>query len=239
MRTLMLCVSALMVGAGTFCIANASVAFASTAFVIGAIMLVVGVVELLVARRTSINEDRGDMTFPVSGMVMILTASAILSGVVSEDVTIGALFAVMLARDGFIDLFSLRHSIADNTREENANLGVGLLCVILGIYMLYNSVLMNLATQILVGAAIILMGMRRFLVALQVKYTHPGFLTGNEERLADARREEKRAMAKAKEGIRESKEAQRRIEKIKQDIAVERRNMNDTTMRARRNKESR
>lgn len=233
MRTIMMLASIAMVGVGTFCIANASAAFASTAFVVGIAMLVIGVVEMLVSRNTSINEDRGDMTFPVGGMIMILVGVAILSGVVTEDITVAAVFAVVLARDGFIDMFAVGTDFADNTREENGIFGLGLLCAILGFYLIFNSMLLNLATQMLVGIAIILMGVRRFVAALDIKYSHQGFLTGNQERLADAQMEEKRAMAKAKEGIRESKEAQRRIEKIKQDIANERRTMNDTTMRKR------
>lgn len=233
MRTIMMLASIAMVGVGTFCIANASAAFASTAFVVGIAMLVIGVVEMLVSRNTNINEDRGDMTFPVGGMLMILVGVAVLSGVVSEDITVAAVFAVVLARDGFIDMFSVGTDFADNTKEENGIFGLGMLCAILGFYLIFNSMLLNLATQMLVGIAIILMGVRRFVAALDIKYSHQGFLTGNEERLADAQMEEKRAMAKAKEGIRESKEAQRRIEKIKQDIANERRTMNDTTMRKR------
>lgn len=231
MRTLMMIVSIAMVGVGTFCIANASVAFASTAFVVGIAMLVVGVVEMLVSRNTSINADRGDMTFPVGGMLMILVGAAVLSGVVTEDVTVASIFAIILARDGFIDMFAVGMDFADNTREENANFTLGALSAILAAYMFWDSMLLNLATQMLVGAAIILMGIRRFVAALEIKRSYQGFLTGNEERLADAQMEEKRAMAKAKEGIRESKEAQRRIEKIKQDIANERRSMNETTMR--------
>ncbi|MDD5824171.1 MAG: DUF308 domain-containing protein [Firmicutes bacterium] len=231
MRTLMMAASIAMVMTGTFCIANASVAFASTAFVVGVIMCFVGIVELLVSRNTSINEDRGDMNFPVSGMILVLVGVSVLSGVVAEDVTVAVLFAFIVARDGFIDIFGLGTNFAEQDIDEKITFAVGSLSVLVAVYMLYNSMLLNLPTQMLVGFVIILMGIRRFRAAMQINYTHPGFLTGNEEKLADAQREEKRAMAKAKEGIRESKEAQRRIEKIKHDIAVERKNMDDTAIR--------
>ncbi len=232
MRTLMMAASIAMVGTGTFCIANASVAFASTAYVVGLVMTIVGVVELLVSKNTSINEDRGDMNYPVGGMILLLMGVAILSGVVAEDMTVAAVFAVIVARDGFVDTFGVGIDFTNHDLDENITFGIGGLSVLAAVYMLYNSMLFNLPIQMLVGFSIILMGVRRFRSAIDIKYSHPGFLTGNEEKLADAMREEKRAMAKAKEGIRESKEAQRRIEKIKSDIAQERRNMNETTMRA-------
>lgn len=232
MRTLMMAASIATVITGTFCIANASVAFASTAFAVGLMMLIVGIVELLVSRNTSINEDRGDINFPVGGMILILVGVSILSGVVAEDVTVAVLFAFIVAREGFIDAFGVGTDFADHDLDDNITFAIGGLSVLVAIYMLYNNMLLNLPTQMLVGFVIILMGIRRFRAALEINYTHPGFLTGNEEKLADAIREEKRAMAKAKEGIRESKEAQRRIEKIKSDIAQERRSMNETTLRA-------
>ena len=64
-----------------------------------------------------------------------------------------------------------------------------------------------------------------------IEYTRPGFITGNEEKLQEALEEEKRALAKAKEGIREQKNAQRRIQKIRDDIEAERDVMNSAAIR--------
>lgn len=223
MRTLMMLVSIALVGTGTFCIANASVAFASTAFVVGVVGCVVGAVELLVSRNTSINEDRGDKNFPVGGMILLLLGVVILSGAVAEELAITAVFAMIIARDGFIDIFSIGTDLENNTKDENIGLILGVLSVFFGIYMFYNPRLFNLPTQLMVGIVIILMGIRRLRISFQIRYSHQGFLSGNVEKLADAEREEKRALAKAKEGIRESKEAQRRIEKIKAEMEKDRR----------------
>ena len=70
-------------------------------------------------------------------------------------------------------------------------------------------------------AALFLLGMCRFRIALSIEYRTPDMLTGNKERLADAKRDEKRAMQKAKEGIRETKEARERITKAKKAIEKE------------------
>ena len=51
MRTLMMIASVAMIGAGVFCVANASAAFLSVAFVIGLIFILLGAFEMLISRR--------------------------------------------------------------------------------------------------------------------------------------------------------------------------------------------
>ena len=85
----------------------------------------------------------------------------------------------------------------------------------------------------LVGIALILLGFRRFVQSFKVEYNRPSFITGNEEKLEEALAEEKRALAKAKEGIREQKNAQRRIQKIREDIEAENDVINSAAIRRR------
>ena len=77
----------------------------------------------------------------------------------------------------------------------------------------------------------IILGLRRFFQSFNIEYNRPGFITGNEEKLQEALEEEKRALAKAKEGIREQKNAQRRIRKIREDIAAEQDVLNSAAIR--------
>ena len=84
-----------------------------------------------------------------------------------------------------------------------------------------------------VGIALILLGVRRFTQSFRIEYSRPSFITGNEEKLEEALAEEKRALAKAKEGIREQKNAQRRIQKIREDIEAENDVINNAAIRRR------
>ncbi len=232
MRTLMIAFSLAMAGTGTFCIANASVAFASTAFIVGLVFALVGTSELIVSYKTSINEDRGNLDTSVSGILLLLIGIAVLSGRISDDSTACIVFAITVVRDGFLDILEANFNIKENTKEENARIVIGGISVGLGVYMLFNSVLLNFPVQSLVGAALILMGLKRFLLAFSISRVHPGALKASEERLANAIYDEKKALAKAKRGIRESKEAQRRIAKIKEDMLNEHKVMTDATLRA-------
>ena len=235
MRSLMTLSSILMVAAGIFCIANASVAFASVAFVVGLVFIIVGAAELLIAKKTSINEDRGDVDVTIGGLMLVMLGVAIVAGAVSEDLAITALFALIIAREGFIDIVDVaekRIEITENSIEENLYLLLGVLEAILGVYMLFNKMTLNIHTLLLIGIALIFMGFRRFKLAFDIQYSRPGYLTGAQERLADAERDDKRAMAKAKEGIKESKDAQRRIRKIKEEMLRERKMVADSNLKS-------
>ena len=67
------------------------------------------------------------------------------------------------------------------------------------------------------------MAIRKFRLSIEIEYKKPAFLSGNQEKLREAEMEEKKAMARAKAAIRESKDIQRRISRIKKDIENERR----------------
>jgi hypothetical protein len=111
--------------------------------------------------------------------------------------------------------------IMSTTREQRIGIGLNLLMMLLGIYMFFNTSLLHIPVTLLVGICLVVLGLRRFGQSFGIEYIRPGFVTGNAERLREAEEDEKRALAKAKEGIREQKNAQRRINKIKDDIAAE------------------
>ena len=97
--------------------------------------------------------------------------------------------------------------------------------------MFFNTVMFDMSATFLIGIALVILGVRRFFQSFMIEYSRPGFVTGNEEKLQEALEEEKRALAKAKEGIREQKNAQRRIQKIRDDIEAEKDMMNSAAIR--------
>ena len=107
--------------------------------------------------------------------------------------------------------------------DADQRIGVTLctLMLIAGIYMFFNNSTLKLSQTLLIGICMIILGLRRFWQSFSIEYSRPSFVTGNEEKLMEAQEDEKRALAKAKEGIREQKNAQRRIAKIKADMAAE------------------
>lgn len=222
MRFLMMIASLGMLGAGTFCIANSSVAIGSLAFLIGSILCLVGFCELLMLRGAEDMSDNLEKEYLTQSVVMIIAGIAFLSGQLIDDTAVKMLWALWMTYEGSRCLSEARLSIRDNTRDDNTYLFLSIGNLLIGVYMFFDSMLFNINTLTLVGICIMLLSVRKFRLAVEIEYKRPSFLSGNQERLLEAENEEKKVMARAKAAIKESKEIQRRIEKIKADIEMER-----------------
>ncbi len=220
-----------MAGSGIFCFANGGAAFISVAFVIGLVFIIAGAFEIVVGTRDDIDVFGGGVSFTSDGVMMIVFGAVILSGQVADDITAGMLFALWLLIEGvlaFADNFS---PSLDAEGKDNAEMVLGAAMFAVCLYMFFNTRLLNINTIILIGIGIMLLGLRRFKLSFDIVYNKPGFLTGNEEKLNEAMEDEKKALAKAKQGIKEQKAAQRRIEKIKEEMIQERNVLTETALR--------
>lgn len=221
MRTLMLIASIAMMGSGIFCVANGSAAFLSVAFIIGLVLLLLAVCELLIGRRGAFDESEVGVGLTKDGVIMAILGVVILTGQVTDDLSAQTLFALLLTVEGVL---SFRSDWLDFTRisiDQRVGIALNLIMTLLGIYMFFNNLTLNLPAIMLIGACMIVLGLRRVTQSFNIEYNRPSFITGNEEKLREAQDDEKRALAKAKEGIREQKNAQRRIARIKEDMAAE------------------
>ena len=224
MRTLMMIASFVLLATGAFCIANSTVPFVSVAFIVGITFIFFGVCELLL--NISAEKDNADNAanihmMGVDGMKTIIFGAAFLMGQFVEEGTVMALFAFFMINEGLNTMKTARLVITKNTKDDNIDQLLGALISIYGIYMIFNRSLLNFNVLGLVGAAIFLIAVNRFRMTFNLNYKRPGFLTGTQEKLDEAKREEKLAMKKAKEGIRETKEIQRRIAKLNRQKAIE------------------
>lgn len=218
MRTIMFIGSLAMVATGIFCLANGSAAFISVAFVVGLIFSLMGVAELIIGRRTSQEVLGKGMSLALDGIILFIFGIVILSGQVTDDVSAQMLFALWVTIEATMSVGEKFSNITNRAENDDAGTVLSVAMLVLGIYTFFNTHLLNMNAILLIGAAIIFLGLKRFRISFSIEYTKSGFLTGNEERLKEAEAEERKALAKAKEGIREQKIAQRRIEKIKNDI---------------------
>ncbi len=230
MRTIMMIASVAMIGSGIFCVANGSAAFLTVAFVIGVVYVLMGATELLVGLRADFDISEKAVSISKDGVLMIIYGIVILSGQVTDDTTARMLIAAWLVIEGVLAA-SMITDLMHITTEQRVNLAVNAVMLVFGLYMFFNTVMFDMSATFLIGIALVILGVRRFFQSFMIEYSRPGFVTGNEEKLQEALEEEKRALAKAKEGIREQKNAQRRIQKIRDDIEAEKDMMNSAAIR--------
>ena len=233
MRTLMLLASVAMTVAGVFCVANGSAAFVTVAFIIGLVFLSMGAIEVLIGLRADFDMSENAVSITKDGIIMLIFGLAVITGMITDDTTARMLFAMWLVIEGVLSARTGKVDLMPITGEERLAFSLTILMLVIGIYMFFNVVMFNLPVTLLIGVALIILGIRRFAQSFRIEYSRPSFITGNEEKLEEALAEEKRALAKAKEGIREQKNAQRRIQKIREDIEAENDVINNAAIRRR------
>jgi uncharacterized membrane protein HdeD (DUF308 family) len=221
MRTLMMIASVAMIGSGIFCVANASAAFLSVAFIIGLIFILLGAFEILIGRRADFDVSETGVGIAKDGLLMLFFGIVVISGQVTDDNSAQIMFALWMLIEGVLAFRSEWLDFMETDTDQRIGVTLCTLMLIAGGYMFFNNSTLRLSPTLLIGICMIVLGLRRFGQSFRIEYIRPGFVTGNEERLREAQEDEKRALAKAKEGIREQKNAQRRINKIKEDMAAE------------------
>ena len=231
MRTVMYLGSLAMVASGIFCLANGSAAFLSVAFIVGIIFTAMGLIELVIGRRSHANLMGKGGGLISDGIIMVVFGVVILAGQVADDITAQMLFALWILIDAVLSAAENLLDANEEGKTDNAGIVLCAAMLLLGVYTFFNTRLLNINAISLIGASLMLLGLRRFRLSFGIEYDKAGFLTGNHEKLEEAQAQEKKALAKAKEGIREQKLAQRKIEKIKSDIEQETAALNDAANR--------
>lgn len=221
MRTVMLIASVAMIASGIFCIANSSAAFLSLAFIIGAVLVVLGACEMIIGRRADFERDEVGMGLTKDGIMLFILGIVIISGQITDDMVALMLFGLFLLMEGVMSFRNDWLDVSHIAREQRGGMTISASMIVIGTYMFFNTATFRIPVILLIGVSMIILGFRRFMQSFTIEYIRPSFITGNEEKLKEAQEEEKRALAKAKEGIREQKTAQRRIKKIEEDIAAE------------------
>ena len=227
----MLIASVAMIASGVFCVANGSAAFLTVAFIIGLVYIVMGATEILVGIRADFDVSENAVSITKDGILMLIFGFVIISGQITDDTTARIMIASWLTIEGVLATSERRMDIMHIGGEERLNLAITFIMFIFGLYMFFNNVLFDLSATFLIGIGLVILGLRRFVQSFDIEYNRPAFITGNEEKLQEAMDEEKRALAKAKEGIREQKVAQRRIQKIRDDMEAERDLINSAALR--------
>lgn len=222
MRIFMLIASLLMVGTGTFCIANANLSFISVAIVVGIALLVMGVSEFIAGLVSRINtHERVRAFIKIEALLAVILGIVFSSGQITDEQSVISLFAFWTTMNGFKSISFTKMNYKINTTIENVSQLLGLVTALIGIYAFFNSSLLNINALILVGLCMMMIGLDCFKLSLQIEYKKSEIISSSEEKLEEAKMDEKEAMEKAKEAIRDSKDAKRRIAKYTTEITRE------------------
>ena len=192
MRTLMMIASIAMTGAGIFCVANASAAFLSVAFIIGIVFILLGAFEILVGRRADFDVSETGVGIAKDGFLMLIFGIVIISGQVTDDNSAQVMFALWMLVEGVLAFRSEWLDIMETDADQRIGVTLCTLMLIAGGYMFFNNSTFRLSQTLLIGICMIILGLRRFWQSFSIEYSRPSFVTGNEEKLMEAQEDEKR-----------------------------------------------
>lgn len=215
MRTLMLISEILLVGISTFCMANSSATFVSIAFLVGIALVILGTVQILVHRFSIIEEsDHIANVILTEGITGFIFGIIILSGQISDTNYVIGIFGAWCAIEGAYLLFGISVPESTSASFKNAYFIIGVIAIGWSIYIFFNTLLWNIPQGVIVGFSLFIIAIMRFKALITIKYVKRDAIFSESERLKEAKLDEKHAMEKAKEGIRELKDARRRISRI-------------------------
>ena len=213
MRILTMLTGVLFIGAGIFLVANGGVTFLSVAFVVGVMFVIAGIVECL-----SYNSYRGDNVEKSwilnDGLTTFVLGVLILLNKISADAVVPMILGLWVLITGIRNFVHAWEHIEDRGSMFYDHLIVGLLNIIFGLYVLFDSEIFNLASITMIGLCVIVQGINILHVGATIIIIKPKFIKTKEEMLEAAAAKFEEAHANAKEAIKAAKEAQAELKTV-------------------------
>ncbi len=204
---------ALFMGAGIYLIAHGGITFMSVAFVIGILFVIGGIAECLAYSNYRGDED--DRTWIlIDGMTTFLLGGLILLNKLSADAVIPLVLGLWVITTGVRNFVTAWESMDRRDKAFYDHLAIGLLNLIAGIYVFFDTDIFNLATITMVGLCIVVQGFNIFHIGAMITILKPDLLKTKEEMLQDATSKAEEAKAAAKEAIKAAKEAKAEVRNI-------------------------
>ena len=203
----------LFIGAGIFLVANGGVTFLSVAFVVGVMFVIAGIVECL-----SYNSYRGDNVEKSwilnDGLTTFVLGVLILLNKISADAVVPMILGLWVLITGIRNFVHAWEHIEDRGSMFYDHLIVGLLNIIFGLYVFFDSEIFNLASITMIGLCVIVQGINILHVGATIIIIKPKFIKTKEEMLEAAAAKFEEAHANAKEAIKAAKEAQAELKTV-------------------------
>lgn len=213
MRILTMLTGVLFIGAGIFLVANEGVTFLSVAFIVGIMFVVAGIVECL-----SYGSYRGDNVEKSwilnDGLTTFVLGVLILLNKISADAVVPMILGLWVLITGIRNFVHAWERIETRGRMFYDHLIIGLLNIIFGLYVFFDSEIFNLASTTMIGLCVIMQGINIIHVGATIKIIKPTFIKTKEEMLEAAAAKFEEAHANAKEAIKAAKEAQAELKTV-------------------------
>ncbi|MCI7619549.1 MAG: DUF308 domain-containing protein [Firmicutes bacterium] len=213
MRILTMLTGLLFIGAGVFLVANGGVTFLSVAFVAGVMFVIAGIVECL--SYSSYRGDNVERSWILNdGTTTFVLGVLILLNKISADAVVPMILGLWVLITGIRNFVHAWEHVEERGNAFYDHLIIGLLNIIFGLYVFFDSEIFNLASITMIGLCIIVQGINIIHVGATIRIVKPKFIKTKEEMLEEAAAKFEEAHANAKEAIKAAKAAQAELKSV-------------------------
>ena len=213
MRILTMLTGILFMGAGVFLIANSGITFLSVAFPTGLAFMIAGVVECL--SYSSYRGDNEERTWIlIDGTTTFMLGALIILNKLTADAVIPAVLGLWVITTGIRNFVRAWERIEERKHDFYDHLIIGLLNLVCGLYVFFDSDILNLQTMMMVGLCVVVQGINILHVGSTIIIQKPDFLKTKAEKLEAAAAKAAEAHVAAKEAIKAVKEAKAEVRVI-------------------------
>ena len=214
MRIITVLTGLLFIIGGVYLITNTGVTFLSVAFVVGLMFIIAGIIECLsYAGYRGKNLDKSWVL--IDGLTTFILGWLILQNKISAEAFVPMILGFWVIVTGIRNLVVAWEHVKKKTNFFYDHLIIGIVNLIYGIYVFFNSDLLNLTNIMIIGLCIVVQGMNLVNVGGTILLKKPEFIKTKQEKLDDASKKAVEAHLAAKEAIRAAKEAQTELRTVK------------------------
>jgi uncharacterized membrane protein HdeD (DUF308 family) len=213
-RILTIGAGVLMTLLGIFSIANSGLSFMSLAFVIGIVLILVGMIECFSYKKSLENEEEKHWLL-IEGMTTFILGVVVLTGQLAADIAVPVVFGMWIMISGirgFVILTQVKIDRANVVKDIDYywDVIVSTLNLVLGLYTFFNNLLYPLSVLAILGLCFVVQGATVIKVGYDLTYVKPTILKTKEEMVEEeAHREVRRAIRKARHAKRAAKKAEK------------------------------
>ena len=213
MRILTMLTGILFMGAGIFLIANSGITFLSAAFPTGLAFMIAGVVECL--SYSSYRGDNEERTWIlIDGTTTFMLCALIILNKLTADAVVPTVLGLWVITTGIRNFVRAWERIEERKHDFYDHLVIGLLNLVCGLYVFFDSDIFNLQTMMMIGLCVIVQGINILHVGSTIIIQKPDFLKTKAEKLEEAAAKAAEAHAAAKEAIKAVKDAKAEVRVI-------------------------
>ena len=213
MRVITVLTGILFIIGGAVLICYSGFTFLAVAFIVGIAFILAGIVEVLSYRSyRGDDEDKGWVL--IDGITTFALGIIILSDKISADNVVPMVFGLWVLIGGFRNIVRAWEHREDRHKFFFDHLIVGVFNTLVGLYVFFDSDILNLPALVLIGLCIIVQGINICHVGTSIVILKPDFIKTKEEKLREASERAEEAHQAARDAIKAAKEAQEELKEV-------------------------